>query len=362
MSGHDGAFRRNVLAYKLRAPDSAVLDLYSQLQATAECFGAPPLNTLCVALLSAPTVTIEACFSFSYAAQDSRTFLNISGAAYACWSFSAVTFCFNAAHADTHCHWLAYHTVLALNNFGISPAVAAASVAVCRSSQPPRGRLGICFLPLRYKNSIGVKELMHFFNAMHASINGVAHMPSASSPKMSTGTGAPVTPMAPTTPTRFDVVGELPRSAGRSRPGLRNFCKHGRREALRLTSCKRSRALSQETSGRKKGRADKPSEANSTTAGSATALEFCCKRSRAPAVAATRPLKGLEVQATSSTSENACAPCHAVDESSAVETHANTQEQMLLHQDTAQVSDPKTSQHQEEINVQLSSPALFKVR
>lgn len=48
LSGDDGAMRRNVLVYKLRAQDSAVLDLYPQLQALADCFGAPPLDTLCV--------------------------------------------------------------------------------------------------------------------------------------------------------------------------------------------------------------------------------------------------------------------------------------------------------------------------
>lgn len=67
MRGNDGALRRNVLAYKLRAPDSAVLDLYPQLQAIADCFGAPPLDTLCVTLVSAPAVVIEACSSVSYA-------------------------------------------------------------------------------------------------------------------------------------------------------------------------------------------------------------------------------------------------------------------------------------------------------
>ena len=70
MSGNDGALRRNVLAYKLRAPDSAVLDLYPQLQAIEDSFGASPLDTLCVTLVSALTFIIEACLSLFHAVQD----------------------------------------------------------------------------------------------------------------------------------------------------------------------------------------------------------------------------------------------------------------------------------------------------
>ena len=191
---------------------------------------------------------------------------------------------------------------------------------------------------------------MHFYNAMHTSINAAALMPSASVPTSVSSTPAADTPPAPTTPTRFDVMGDLPRSAGRSRPGLRNFCKHGRREALRRTSCKRSRPLSQEISGRKRGRADESSEATSMTAASATAL----------AVAPTTLLENAEVQTTPSPSGKANASCLTADEASAEATHASTQEQVLLAQEAAQVSHPKASRHLE-INVQLSSPALYKV-
>lgn len=41
-----GPAKRNVLIYKLRAPDSAVLDLYSGLQASADWWGAKPIDTL----------------------------------------------------------------------------------------------------------------------------------------------------------------------------------------------------------------------------------------------------------------------------------------------------------------------------
>lgn len=41
-----GPVKRNVLIYKLRAPDSAVLDLYSGLQASADWWSAKPIDTL----------------------------------------------------------------------------------------------------------------------------------------------------------------------------------------------------------------------------------------------------------------------------------------------------------------------------
>lgn len=61
-----------------------------------------------------------------------------------------------------------------------------------------------------------------------------------------------------------------------------------------------------------------------------------------------------------STSGEACALRFAAEESSAEVTHAGTCEQAMLHQETAQPLHPKTSQHRE-INIQLSSPALYKV-
>ena len=250
-------------------------------------------------------------------------------------------FVFQVSHFPLrNCTCIASLLACLSDSAGTSAVITAASVCGC-SCQP----LGssCCSVLHRYKSSIGVKELMHFFNVTHTSINAASTMPSASPPQVSTNLEAPVTPMAPSTPTRFDLVGGLP--AGRSRPGLRNFCKHGRREALRRTSCKRSRALSQKSSGRKRGSADNLSEADNTTMGN---------------FAPNMLLQGSEVQATPTTSGLACAPCLAAEESSAGVPHAGTSEQAMMHQATAQPLHPKMSQHLE-INVQLSSPALYKV-
>ena len=198
---------------------------------------------------------------------------------------------------------------------------------------------------------------MHFFNATHTSINVVPTTPSTSLTRSSSATvpGAPFTPLAPMTPTRrrLDVLGDLPRSTGRARPGLRNFCKHATPEALRRSSREQSRSVSQSSSGKKRGRDHETSETCSTTPGSDRPCAV------APAVA----LDGSEVRATSSTSGATHAESPAANASSAEMTHASTYGHLVLHKEFAQAShpDPRTPQWLE-IDIQLSCPALYKVQ
>lgn len=272
-------------------------------------------------------------------------------------SLCANNACFRAttAHAYISCfnQVFAYHTMVVLELCSDACGESlAATVAVCTSCCCHRGNHGMHSLLLRYKSSIGVKELMHFFHSTHTSVNAVSTASSASPPNSTPSTpGAAATPLAPSTPSRFDALGNLPRSVGRSRPALRNFCKHGQREALRRASCKRPRASSQEAFGRKRGRADETtSEANRMTVVTATGL-----------AATPDLLQGdSEVQATATTNEQTNASCFAALESSAEVTHVSTSGCIMLNQGTAQTSDQPTPK-QPQIDIQLPSPALHKV-
>ena len=102
LSGNNGALRRNVLAYKLRAANSAVLDLYPQLQTLADSFGAPPLDTLYAFCNCCIDSYHPACHAY-VPCKTLGTHVLSDCSSNACLSFSAVALCFDAAHADMHC-------------------------------------------------------------------------------------------------------------------------------------------------------------------------------------------------------------------------------------------------------------------
>ncbi len=86
----------------------------------------------------------------------------------------------------------------------------------------------------RYKSSIGVKELMHFFDATHTSINAVDKAEAESSSPHS---------ITPKTPVRTLGSGGTRAKRGKGRPSMRNNSKHATRQALRFTCRKRARVV-----------------------------------------------------------------------------------------------------------------------
>ena len=96
LSGNNGALRRNVLAYKLRAANSAVLDLYPQLQTLADSFGAPPLDTLYAFCNCCIDSYHPACHAY-VPCKTLGTHILSDCSSNACLSFSAVALCFDAA-------------------------------------------------------------------------------------------------------------------------------------------------------------------------------------------------------------------------------------------------------------------------
>ncbi len=86
----------------------------------------------------------------------------------------------------------------------------------------------------RYKSSIGVKELMHFFDATHTSINAIDKAEAESSSPHS---------ITPKTPVRSVGLGLARAKRGNGRPSMQNNSKHATRQALRYTPRKRARGV-----------------------------------------------------------------------------------------------------------------------
>ena len=86
----------------------------------------------------------------------------------------------------------------------------------------------------RYKSSIGVKELMHFFNATHTSINAIDKAEAECSSPHS---------ITPKTPVRSVGSGQARAKRGHGRPSMKNNSKHATRQALRFSCRKRARAV-----------------------------------------------------------------------------------------------------------------------
>ena len=86
----------------------------------------------------------------------------------------------------------------------------------------------------RYKSSIGVKELMHFFDATHTSIKAVDKSEAESSSSHS---------ITPKTPVRSMGLGHARAKQGNGRPSMKNNSKHATRQALRFSCRKRARAV-----------------------------------------------------------------------------------------------------------------------
>ncbi len=86
----------------------------------------------------------------------------------------------------------------------------------------------------RYKSSIGVKELMHFFDATHTSINAIDKAEAESSSPHS---------ITPKTPVRSVGSGQARAKRGHGRPSMKNNSKHATRQALRFSCRKRARAV-----------------------------------------------------------------------------------------------------------------------
>jgi len=86
----------------------------------------------------------------------------------------------------------------------------------------------------KYKSSIGVKELMHFFDATHTSINAIDKAEAESSSPHS---------ITPKTPVRSVGLGLARAKRGNGRPSMKNNSKHATRQALRFTPRKRARGV-----------------------------------------------------------------------------------------------------------------------